>query len=116
MLLFNCAFLHSKYFFVKLPNVHISVLAHKGSLFQLASSSTGQSSNCQCPSPCKSCWREKRKEGRVGEEKREEGRVGEEKRKEGRVGRGGMDRRTKGKEGKAEEGISHNQGHESQLF
>ena len=106
VLLFNCAFLHSKYFFVKLPNVHISVLAHRGSISQPASSSTGQSSNCQCPSPCKSCWREKRKEGRVGEEKREEG----------RVGRGGMDRRTKGKEGKAEEGISHNQGHESQLF
>ena len=79
MLLFNCAFLHSKYFFVKLPNVHISVLAHKGSLSQLASSSTGQSSNCQCPSPCKSCWGEKRKEERVG--------------------RGGMDRRIKGREG-----------------
>ena len=72
------------------------MLAHKGSVSQLASSSTGQSSNCQCPGPCKSCWGEKRKEGRVG--------------------RGEMDRRKKGREWEKEEGISHSQSHESQLF
>ena len=50
---------------------------------QPASSSAGESTNCQCPGSCQSCWGAKRKEGKEGKgrdaTKEEERRGGTEK-------------------------------------